>query len=245
MTDEPKKTEAPAPQPKAEKPRKAVNVGGLIVLGVIVLLLAWYLIGGRYTPVTSQARVQGYVVGVAPKVGGLVTEVFVTNNQEVREGDKLFQIDTSQFQISLDTARSDLEAATRQLEAGDAAVEAAKANLNAAMANQTKAEKDASRLQRLKDQDPGTISQRRLEVSLATLDQAKAAVAAAEAGIQQAIESMGGRTRQRMPTSKGPCRQWKKPNWILGIRRFGPRVLGWSAICGPMSGSTRGRGAPC
>jgi multidrug resistance efflux pump len=80
----------------------------------------------------------------------------------------------------------------RQVEAGDAGVDAARANLRSALANLEKAEKDTSRLKRLYKEDPGTISTRRLEVSSATLDSSRAAVSAAEAGVAQAIEAMGG-----------------------------------------------------
>src|SRR5210317_2240441 len=72
---------------------------GLIAL-VILLSLSWYLVADRFTPYTSQARVQGYVVGVAPKVAGVVTEVWVSNNQEVQADQRLFQIDPSQYEIA-------------------------------------------------------------------------------------------------------------------------------------------------
>ena len=49
-----------------------------------------------------------------------------------------------------------------------------------------------TRLDRLYEEDPGTISVRRLEVAQATLEQAKAQVTAAQADIQRAIEQMGG-----------------------------------------------------
>jgi multidrug resistance efflux pump len=191
MSEEKQTTRTEA-EPPLTKARSVVNKGQIVVLAVIVFCLSWYLLADRYTPCTTQARIQGYVVGVAPKVAGLVTEVWVANNQDVEKDQKLFQIDTSQYEIALAKARSDLQTAYRQVDAGDAAVEAARANLAAARANEVKAEKDAMRLQRLYDQDPGTISVRRLEVSVATLDQARAAVAAAEAGIEGAIEQMGG-----------------------------------------------------
>ncbi len=159
---------------------------------VILLSLIWYLLADRFTPYTSQARVQGFVVGVAPKVAGLVTQVWVENNQEVVADQPLFQIDPSQYEIALERAQSDLENAGRQVEAGSAGVESARANLRAALANRLKAEKDAGRLQRLHREDPGTISVRRLEVAQASLDQARAKVDAAEAEIQRAIEQMGG-----------------------------------------------------
>jgi len=170
----------------------SVKKGALFIILLIVLSLIWYLLSDRFTPYTSQAQVQGYVVGVAPKVAGVVTEVWVKNNQEVEIEQPLFEIDPSQYRIALERARSDLENAQRQVDAGTAGVDAARANLRAALANEIKAQKDTSRLKKLHGEDPGTISVRRLEVSQATLDQARAKVAVAEADIQQAIEQMGG-----------------------------------------------------
>lgn len=176
--------------PAAEK--TAVRGGTLIVLTLIGVSLIWYLLADRFTPYTTQARVNGYVVGVAPKVAGLVTEMWIANNQEVAAGQALFQVDPSQYLIALEKARSDLENARRQVGAGSAAVASARANLRAAVANEQKAEKDLRRLERLRREDPGTISVRRLEVSQATLDQARARVTAAKADIQRAIEQKGG-----------------------------------------------------
>ncbi|MEP4146399.1 MAG: HlyD family secretion protein [Halioglobus sp.] len=187
---------------------QAVKRGGLVVGLVIILSLVWYLASDRYTPYTTQARVQGFVIGVAPKVSGVITEVYVKNNERVEAGEALFQIDSSQYEIALAKARSDYNNALRQVEAGDAGVDAARANLRASLANLEKAQKDTDRLERLYDEDPGTISTRRLEVSRATLDQSKAAVAASEATIKQAIEAKGGDASE-------------EENTILAIARTG------------------------
>jgi multidrug resistance efflux pump len=170
----------------------AVKKGGLIILIIILITLGWYLLADRFTPYTTQARLQGYIVGVAPKVAGLVTQIWVRNNQEVEKGGRLFEIDPSQYRIALEKAKSDLENARNQVGAGDAAVESARANLLSAKANELKAQQDTTRLTRLHREDPGTISVRRLELSQANLQQAKAKVTSAEAKIQQAIEQKGG-----------------------------------------------------
>ncbi|MFM1892285.1 MAG: hypothetical protein RLZ44_1362 [Pseudomonadota bacterium] len=183
---------SPQPQPEQQTAAGAVRLGGLIIGLLILASLGWYVLADRYTPYTAQARVQGYVVGIAPKVAGLVTQVWVDNNHEVDPGQPLFEIDPSQYRIALEKAQSELENARRQVEAGSAGVEAARANLSAALANQTKAQQDYRRLERLHREDPGTISVRRLELSRASLDQARAQVAAAEADIQRAIEQKGG-----------------------------------------------------
>jgi multidrug resistance efflux pump len=186
-------TAAPAvEEPVKDSAGTSVNKGALLLGLVILLSLTWYLLADRFTPYTSQARVQGYVIGVAPKVAGLVTRVWVRNNQEVEAEQRLFEIDPSQYRIALNKAESDLEQARRQVEAGSAGVESARANLHAALANQLKARQDLTRLERLHRDDPGTISVRRLEVSRASLKQATAQVAKAEAEIQRAIEQKGG-----------------------------------------------------
>lgn len=171
---------------------RTVSKGRLGVVLAILLSLAWYLLADRFTPYTTQARIEGYVVGVAPEVSGIVTRVMVTNNQDVEKGQPLFEIDASQYRIALDRARSDLESAGRQVGAGSATVNAARADLIAARANERKARQDATRLARLYEEDPGTISVRRVEISEANLQQATAQVTAAEANIQRAIEQMGG-----------------------------------------------------
>lgn len=193
MTEEKQDSvEDQAEKTKPDNPQRTVKLGGILVFIIIIVSLVWYLLADRYTPYTSQARVEGYVVGVAPKVAGLVTEVWVKNNHEVEEGAPLFQIDPSQYEIALDKALADLESAKRQIDAGDASVLAARANLLAAQANEIKARKDYNRQKKLREDDPGTISVRRLEVAKATHDQAKANVTSAEANIQQAIEQKGG-----------------------------------------------------
>jgi multidrug resistance efflux pump len=176
----------------ADESASPVKRGGLMIFVIILASLTWYLVSDRYSPYTTQARVQGYVVGVAPKVSGLVTQVHVRDNQEVAAEQLLFEIDTSQYEIALNKAKSDLESAQRQLSAGDASVSSAQANLLSAKANEVKARQDLSRLTRLHKDDPGTISVRRLEVSKATLEQAQAGVTAARAAIEQAIEQKGG-----------------------------------------------------
>ena len=169
-----------------------VRKGGVIIAGVIALSLLLYLLADRYTPYTSQARIEGYVVALAPKVPGAVTKMSVSNNQAVKAGQPLVEIDASQYRIALDKARSDLASARKQFGAGGAAVEAARAGLQAARANELKARQDAMRLRRLREEDPGTISVRRQEIADATLQAATAQVVAAEADIRRAIDTMGG-----------------------------------------------------
>lgn len=171
---------------------RSVKRGIRLIALFIFVSMGWYLLADRFTPYTSQARVQGFVVGVAPKVSGLVTEVSVDNNAEVRAGDPLFQVDQSDYIIALARARAEYDNAQKQVSAGDSGVDAARAKRLSAEANARKAAQDYARLQRLYEKDPGAISVRRLEISEASLASAQAGVVAAQADIERAIESKGG-----------------------------------------------------
>ncbi len=172
--------------------KKGLTKGMKWIIGVILASLLWNVMADRYTPYTNQARVQGFVVGVAPKVSGVVTKVYVNNNMEVEKGQALFEIDKVNYEIALNKANSDLQKAESQMGAGSAGIESARANLRVAKANEVKAEQDASRLERLYEQDSGSISVRRLEVSRANLEQARAMVSGAEAEVERAIGQRGG-----------------------------------------------------
>ncbi|MBT3831103.1 MAG: biotin/lipoyl-binding protein, partial [Gammaproteobacteria bacterium] len=101
---------AQAPTGDTETDR-SVKKGLLAVVSLILLSLTWYLFADRFTPYTTQARLEGYIVGVAPQVSGVVQEIWVSNNQSVEIGQKLFQIDPTQYEIALAKANSDLESA--------------------------------------------------------------------------------------------------------------------------------------
>ncbi|MCW8928632.1 MAG: HlyD family secretion protein [Gammaproteobacteria bacterium] len=172
--------------------KQSVKFGTLIIITMIILSLVWYLVSDRYTPYTQQARIDGYVVGVSSEVSGVVSQVWVKNNQRIEVGQKLFEIERSQYEIALNKARSDLEDVKRQIAAGTAGVESAESNLAAAKANKKKAEQDVNRLEGLYKKDPGAISIRRLESSQSSYAQALAKVSGAEAEVVRAIEQKGG-----------------------------------------------------
>ncbi|NOV27533.1 HlyD family secretion protein [Cupriavidus necator] len=183
----------PAPAPGAPPPAADASGKGVRwVLLLIMISLAWYLLADRLTPYTQQARVQAFVVPVAAEVSGRVIKVQVRNNQDVAAGTVLFEVDPQHYRIAVDRARADLESTRRQIGAGTAGIESAQASLRAARANEVKARQDSERLERLYQEDPGTISLRRLEVARATFEQAVSQVAAARAEVQRAREQQGG-----------------------------------------------------
>ena len=104
MTDSPQPAAENASAPAADPARKAIN---WVVL-LIILSLVWYLMADRYTPYTQQARVQAFIVPVAAEVSGRVTKVHVRNNQDVKAGELLFEVNPEQYQIADERTRADL-----------------------------------------------------------------------------------------------------------------------------------------
>ncbi|MGB5248259.1 MAG: HlyD family secretion protein, partial [Gammaproteobacteria bacterium] len=170
----------------------------LIVSAVIVGLLCWYLVADRLTPFSSQARVKAYIVPIAPQVSGRVVAVNVRNNQLVEEGDVLVAIDPSSYELNRRSAEAGLTAARQELGAATAAVESARAGVDAARANLLKAQQDADRLERIYQEDPGAVSERRVQAARATLEGAISKLAQAQANVEQALQQQGDLGDQNM-----------------------------------------------
>lgn len=188
-------SEAGAAADKSAVPPKAgmdpVRKATFITLALVALLLLWYLIADRMVPVTNQARVHALVVPVAAEVSGTVQSVDVSNSQRVAAGQVLFSIDPERYEFAVQAAEADLQTARQSMGASSANVSAAEAALVSALANLERASKDAVRLNSIKTEDPGAISQRRIESAEANLAVAKGQLDAARANVEKARQDLG------------------------------------------------------
>jgi multidrug resistance efflux pump len=180
-----------AEEQKAASPPDPVRTWTLRLLVLALVILIAYLVFDRMTPFSSQARVHALVVPVAAEVSGTVVEVAVATNQRVNAGDLLFRIDPTQYELAVAGAEASLDAARESVGVSEAAIPAAQASVRASEASLLKARQDAVRLRRIKEQDPGAISDRRVEAAEASLDVAQEQLAAAEANLEQARANLG------------------------------------------------------
>ncbi|TFH90564.1 HlyD family secretion protein [Vibrio ouci] len=123
----------------------------LIVL--FVVLFAYIIVADRQVPLTTESRVQGYVVQIAPEVSGKVTHVEVQNNQHVNAGDVLFKIDDRKYRLALKQAELSLDSAYEKEQTLYAQREAALANIARASATYNNAHREYQRLQKLSKQN--------------------------------------------------------------------------------------------
>lgn len=86
--------------------RVAVTLGS-VVLALIVGSALWdYYLNA---PWTRDGRVRADIIAVAPDVAGLVTEVLVSDNQDVKKGDVLLRVDPERYAIALRQAEAVVE----------------------------------------------------------------------------------------------------------------------------------------
>ena len=82
----------------------------ITLLVILVILGGIYALWLRYQvePITRDGKVRADMVPVAADVGGLVSEVRVTDNQVVKKGEVLFIIDRPRYRLALEQAEANL-----------------------------------------------------------------------------------------------------------------------------------------
>jgi RND family efflux transporter, MFP subunit len=93
------------PVSKKSKPLLGLTIGaGILVLAFILSLAAWNF--NEQHPRTDDAVARANVIGIAPRVSGPIVKIYVQDNQFVKQGDLLFDIDPADFKTALDSARA-------------------------------------------------------------------------------------------------------------------------------------------
>jgi membrane fusion protein (multidrug efflux system) len=180
-----------------------------IVLPIVVLLAIVALVYGgkrwmyaRAHQSTDNAQVDGHIVPLLAKVGGYVTAVSAAENQPVKEGATVVQIDDAEYRVRLAQADAELAAAQAavssggeigqaqaQVQTATSQTAAGRAQVVAAQATLARAEADYRRYQQLAAQQ--IISQQQLDAARASVDVARAQVSAAERQAAAARASVG------------------------------------------------------
>ncbi|MEM5317117.1 multidrug transporter subunit MdtN [Paraburkholderia sp. JHI869] len=117
----------------------------VIVLLVLTLLLLLFVIRQLdRTPRTDDAYVYADTIDMVPEVSGRIIDLPVRDNQAVRQGDLLFQIDPRPFQDALTRSRASLVALDRQIELTQRTVNAQQYNAESVRAAVERARAAAS-----------------------------------------------------------------------------------------------------
>ncbi|MBC7690828.1 MAG: HlyD family secretion protein [Methylotenera sp.] len=141
----------------------------LSLLGIIVLIGAFYMLYEHLTYIsTDNAQVQGNTLMIAPKVSGFISKVNVRENQAVKAGEVLAEIQMMDYDNSL-----------KQMEG----------ELHSVQARAQDAEKNYNRLSGLFKK--GVISQQQFDTSDATYRETRSKLASMQAQVSQAKLNAG------------------------------------------------------
>jgi len=212
---------------------KYLLTGLIVVLAVGMVLFKYqdYVTN----PWTRNGQVRAHVIQINPRVSGPIVNLPIRDNQFVKAGDLLFEIDPRTFQASLDQARAQLDETGDSVQALEKQVEAARAGVNASRASIAQAQsaidqlkatiaKNKAEYERKKDLLPKQATSQKAverasanyEVSLqqkisaeAGLRQAHAALAESQAGLAEARAKLGavGESNSQVRTSLAAVRQ--------------------------------------
>src|SRR5260370_12952660 len=134
---------------------------GALALGLVVLYHA------NYYPRTEDSEVLANFIGIAPQVEGRILRLNVRDNQFVKQGDLLFEIDDRPYRYALERAISDQATLEGQIADERRRIAALVSAVSVSQANIQSTEADVTRW-------------------AAAVDQARADVANAEQGVSRA-----------------------------------------------------------
>jgi multidrug resistance efflux pump len=195
--------------------QKYLLTGAVVLIAVIAIFFKYW--DYVMNPWTRDGQVRAEVIQITPRVSGPIVRLAVKDNQLVKAGDLLFEIDPRTFQASLDQARAqfdqtggNVEALEKQVEAARAGVEASRASVEQARSSiaqlvstiaKNKADYDRQKEllpQRATSQKSVDRAKANYEVSVeqkisakAGLNQAKAALAESQASLAEVKAQLG------------------------------------------------------
>ena len=108
-----------SPDDRAERGKFIRKITSVIIVAgaVLITLYVWGIIERH--PRTDDATARANVVGIAPRVAGQILKLNMQDNQLVKKGDVLFEIDPEDYRLVLEKAKAELAALDRQIAQAD------------------------------------------------------------------------------------------------------------------------------
>jgi len=168
----------------------------IVVLIVLIVVAVLFFLNARHFESTDDAFIDTHLVRIAPRISGRVSRVLVDDNQFVRAGQDLVEIDPRDEQASLNKAlatraqanaqiaqaRAQLLQIAAQIQVGEANVRQTSAAARASQAQAAYAASDLARYRSLKAVNPTAVAQQQLDQAIS---QANSTAAQRDAALRQ------------------------------------------------------------
>jgi membrane fusion protein, multidrug efflux system len=90
--------------------RKRIIIGAIVGVVVLVIAVGWYLYSRTYED-TDDAQIDGHLNPIASRIGGTVKGVYVENDQPVKAGQPLVDLDPKDYEVQVAQAKASYEQA--------------------------------------------------------------------------------------------------------------------------------------
>ena len=209
-----------APETEIEAPRsrrRGIVIAAILVVALIALGIWWR---STFSEDTDDAQVNGHLIQISSRIGGQVTKVYVEENQVVKAGDPIVELDPRDYQVAVENAEaalasakanaaaamvavpittintgSNLSSASADVTGARATVEQAEQQLDAARARVVQSEANNTKAQAdLARYKPlvakDVISKQQYDAAVAAAEAAQADLTGAEASMQAAQDGV-------------------------------------------------------
>lgn len=123
----------------ADEENKKIKIKKRFLIPAIIIFAAivgyFGIINAAKYESTEDAYVETHTVQIAPKVDGQIIEMYVTDNQKVKEGDLVAQIDDTDYKVKLAQATAAYESALYKQKTAKANFEAVNSQIQLAKKN--------------------------------------------------------------------------------------------------------------
>ncbi len=154
------------------------------IVAVFIFIGFYMFINSFYYQSTDDAFIEGRLISIAPKVSGQVVSLNVDDNDYVKEGDLLLEIDSRDYQNKVDELEGALKEAEANKNVSSDNIEHSSANLADANKSLDFAKKDFERYKKLKES--GLCTKQQYDAAETAYKQAAERRSAMSAGLKSA-----------------------------------------------------------
>jgi membrane fusion protein (multidrug efflux system) len=231
------KPAAAVPPANAAKgpPKRVLIVVGLIAAAALAAGGRMWYRSHNFVE-TENAYVTGHVHPVSSRIPGVVTKVLFDDNQVVKAGDVLAELDPADQGVKVEQIQAQIASVQQQIVQADAAIEQAKAQASAAQAQVVQAQANLVRAKQDAERYGQLYNSQMKAVSKAEVDAATAARASATADVTARRDNASAAQAQIAAATSARDVLKAQVKVLQAQLKDAQQQLGYNRIVSPVSG---------